>query len=232
MSGHGHVRMKQTLLNIYDRMLGSYGNQHWWPADTRFEMMVGAVLTQAAAWTNVEQAIENLKAADALSPDAIRRLPQDDLARLVYPAGYYNAKARKLKALAEYLGERFGDDLDAMARVELDSLRPDLMAVHGIGEETADDILLYALGKPVFVIDAFTRRLFSRLGLAPDRGPYSTYQDYFTKHLAPDPKLFGEYHALIVRHAKVACRKSPVCNGCVLLEICPTGKENMAEPEP
>jgi endonuclease-3 related protein len=231
VSRHGHIRAKLTLLDIYDRMLGRYGHQSWWPADTRFEMMVGAVLTQAAAWTNVEQAIENLKAAAALSPDAIRRLPQDDLARLVYPTGYYNSKARKLKALAAYLGERFGDDLDAMARVEFDSLRPELLAVHGIGEETADDILLYALGKPVFVIDAFTRRLFSRLGLAPDLGPYSAYQGYFTEHLAPDPELFGEYHALIVRHAKVACRKRPVCNGCVLLEICPTGKGNMGGSE-
>jgi endonuclease-3 related protein len=220
--------VRQTLLDIYDRLLGRYEHQSWWPADTRFEMMVGAVLTQSAAWTNVEQAIENLKAAAALSPAAIRKLPQDDLARLVYPTGYYNSKARKLKALAEYLDGRFGDDLDAMARVELDSLRPDLLAVHGIGEETADDILLYALGKPVFVIDAFTRRIFSRLGLAPDRGPYSAYQGYFTEHLAPDPELFGEYHALIVRHAKIACRKRPVCSGCVLLEICPTGKANMA----
>lgn len=232
MSERGETRVKQTLLDIYDRLLGRYGRQHWWPAETRFEMMVGAVLTQAAAWTNVERAIDNLKAAAALSPDAIRRIPQDDLAQLVYPAGYYNAKARKLKALATYLGESFGDDLDAMTQVEPGLLRPRLLAVHGIGEETADDILLYALGKPVFVIDAFTRRLLNRLGLVPDRGPYSAIQGYFMDDLAPDPEMYGEYHALIVRHAKVACRKSrPVCEGCVLLDICPTGKVNMGESE-
>ena len=216
--------MRAKLLDIYTRLLGRYGRQHWWPADTRFEMMAGAILTQSASWSNVERAIDNLRLAEALSPQAVRKLPQDELAELVYPAGYYNSKAQKLKALADYLGKRFGDDLDAMARVGLESLRRELLAVHGIGEETADDILLYAMLQPVFVIDAFTRRLFARLGLTPEQGPYDVYQGYFMEHLPLDPELYGEYHALIVRHGKDVCRKRPLCQGCVLLELCPTGK--------
>ena len=190
--------------------------------------MVGAVLTQATAWGNVEKAIVRLKEADALSPYGIRRLPVDELAQLVYPSGYYNAKARKLKALVMYLGERFGDDLDAMGRSDTPALREELLGIHGIGEETADDILLYALGKPVFVVDAYTRRLFHRLGLAPERGPYSEYGALFNDNLPHDAAMFGEYHALIVRLGVEHCRKTPACNGCCLLEVCPTGKANTA----
>ena len=136
------MELGQQLLDVYDRLLAEYGPQHWWPAETRFEVMVGAVLTQAAAWGNVQQAIDSLKAAGALSAGAIRDIDERDLARLVYSSGYYNAKARKLKALARYLGERFGDDLDAMSREDAGTLRVELLTIHGIGEETADDILL------------------------------------------------------------------------------------------
>lgn len=214
-----------SLGEVYQLMLGRYGPQHWWPADSWFEMMVGAVLTQSAAWTNVEKAIGNLKSAGKLSPEAIRATPQDELATLVYPSGYYNAKARKLKALAEYLGTTWGDDIDAMAGAELAPMRVELLGVHGVGEETADDILLYALDKPVFVIDAYTRRLIDRLGLAPGEDRYSAYQALFMDRLEADAEMYGEYHALIVRHAKEACRKTaPLCDGCVLLEVCPTGR--------
>jgi endonuclease-3 related protein len=217
---------KPTALlgEVYDLMLGRYGPQHWWPADSWFEMMVGAVLTQSTAWTNVEKAIGNLKSAGKLSPEAIRATPQDELATLVYPSGYYNAKARKLKALAEYLGT-WGDDIDSMSGTELAPLRVELLGVHGVGEETADDILLYALDKPVFVIDAYTRRLVDRLGLAPGEDRYSAYQALFMGRLEPDAEIYGEYHALIVRHAKEACRKAaPLCSGCVLQDVCPTGR--------
>ena len=217
----------KVLRDIYRRLLDHYGLQHWWPGDTPFEVMVGAVLTQAASWSNVEKAITSLKAANALSPSAIRNLRQDDLAQLIYSAGYYNAKARKLKALVDYLGQRFDDDLEAMAREPADFLRQDLLGVHGIGEETADDILLYALGMPAFVIDTYTRRVFFRLGLAPENGPYYGYRDLFTGHLSPDPALFAEYHALIVRHGKDVCKKTPLCEQCCLLAICPTGRKTM-----
>ena len=221
------MKRPDALREVYDRLLARFGPQHWWPAETRFEVMVGAVLTQATAWGNVEKAIARLKEADALSPGGLRRLPVDELAQLVYPSGYYNAKARKLKALVMYLGERFGDDLDAMGRCDT-ALREELLGIHGIGDETADDILLYALGKPVFVVDAYTRRLFHRLGLAPERGAYSEYSTLFTDSLRDDAAMFGEYHALIVRLGVEHCRKTPVCNGCCLLEVCPTGKANTA----
>ena len=141
------MKRPDALTEVYDRLLARFGPQHWWPAETRFEVMVGAVLTQATAWGNVEKAIGRLKTADALSPAGIRRLPVDELAQLVYPSGYYNAKARKLKALVVYLGERFGDDLDAMGRCDTPALREELLGIHGIGDETADDILLYAAGE-------------------------------------------------------------------------------------
>ncbi len=215
---------RESLMAIYERMLSRYGPQGWWPGGPGFEMMVGAVLTQAASWANVESALANLRSAGALTPRAIRAIPRDELARLVYSSGYYNAKARKLKALAEYIGERFADDLGAMAREEADTLRHELLHVYGIGEETADDILLYAVGKPSFVIDAYTRRLFWRLGLAPAKGRYAEYRAPFMAHLPHDAEMFGEYHALIVRHGKEVCKKEPPCEGCCLLEVCPTGR--------
>jgi len=204
-------------------MLERYGPQHWWPGDTWFEMMVGAVLTQSASWGNVEMAISNLKAVDALSPQAI---DEPQLARLIYPSGYYNAKARKLKALALFIGREYNDDIEAMRQHNVETLREELLGVHGIGEETADDILLYALDNPSFVIDSYTKRIFSRLRLAPEHGSYSTYRSIFTDNLTASVELFGEYHALIVSHGKDVCRKRPVCEVCCLLEICPTGIED------
>ncbi|MDP6403095.1 MAG: endonuclease III domain-containing protein [SAR202 cluster bacterium] len=221
------MTLTRKLLNVYERLLLRHGPQHWWPADGRFEVMVGAVLTQSAAWANVRKAVSNLKAAGALSPEPIRSLRQEDLAQLVYPSGYFNSKARKLKALADFLGRRFDDDLDSMAAEETNALRAELLDVYGIGEETADDILLYAVAKPIFVIDAYTRRVFSRLGLAPDKGSYSAYQSLFMDNLDRDVELFKEFHALIVRHGKVVCRKVPLCEGCCLLDICPTGESSV-----
>ncbi len=212
-----------SLKVVYGRLLDTYGPQHWWPAEGRFEVMVGAILTQSAAWSNVEKAIDRLKSASKLSPSGIRETPAEELAALVYSSGYYNAKARKLKALVSYLGERYDDDLDAMRSHDTQSLRAELLAVHGIGQETADDILLYALGKPVFVIDTYTRRLLHRLGVADEKQSYAHHQQLFTDELTLDAELFAEYHALIVRHATGPCRKRPECGGCALLDLCPTG---------
>ena len=218
----------QELNDVYDRMLDRYGPQHWWPAETQFEVMVGAVLTQATSWTNVEKAISNLKAAGAMTPGALRQLPERRLASLLYSSGYYNAKARKLKALAEFLGQRYSDDPEAMAGQDTEVLRRELLEVHGIGEETADDILLYAAGKTVFVVDAFTKRVMHRLGLAAERGNYSAFQALFIEALPSDPTMFGEYHALLVRHAKDVCKKRPLCRDCCLLDVCPTGRKVVA----
>ena len=215
---------RDMLRDVQRRLLRQYGPQHWWPADSPFEVMVGAVLTQSTSWTNVEKAVDSLKAADALSPQAIRRLSHEELARTIYSAGFHNSKARKLKAMAEYLGDRFDDDLDSMKRVDPAELRAELLGVYGIGDETADSILLYALDMPSFVIDAYTRRLFSRIGIVPERDTYGAYQRLFEDSLERDPRTFDEYHALIVTHGKSVCRKRPVCRGCCLLEICATGR--------
>lgn len=212
------------IKDIYDRLYARYGRQHWWPADTPFEVMVGAVLTQATSWKNVERAIARLKEEDALSPAAMRAMDAETLARLIYSSGFYNAKAVRLKALVQYMGDAYDDDIEAMRAEDGAKLRGELLSVKGIGEETADAILLYALGKPTFVIDAYTRRLFSRLGITPDSEDYSAYQQMFSDNLPSNTALFSEYHALIVQHCKEACRKTPVCEGCCLREICPTGR--------
>ncbi len=213
-----------SLETVYNKLLERYGPQHWWPGDSHFEVMVGAVLTQATAWRNVEMAIAGLKAVDALSPKAIRRLPAPTLAGLIRPAGFHNAKARKLKALADFLGDRFDDDPSAMSSADPTTLREELLCVHGIGPETADAILLYVAGHPSFVIDAYTRRVFGRLGTAPGSGSYEAYRAMFLERLPPDPDLYGEYHALIVRHGRSTCTTLPQCDRCCLLDLCPTGR--------
>jgi endonuclease III related protein len=208
-------------MEIYDRLLACYGPQHWWPGEEPFEVMVGAILTQSAAWTNVEKGIANLKKAKALSPRALRELTQTELAVLIHSCGYYNAKAVKLKALSRWLGERFEDSLEQMFAGDTWSLRNELLNVHGIGEETADSILLYAGNKPVFVIDAYTRRIIDRLGLSPKGQKYGDYQKLFMDNLPHDVQMFNEYHALFVSLGKNQCRKSqPLCENCCLKEIC------------
>ena len=182
--------------------------------------MVGAILTQAVAWRNVEKAIDNLKAAAVLSPQALRRLSLPEIAALIYPCGYYNAKAVKLQALVCWLGRDYGDDLNQLFACDVGILRQQLLAVHGIGPETADSIILYAANKPTFVIDAYTRRVIDRIGMAPDGNSYSIYQALFQNNLSTDVDLFNEYHALLVSLAKDVCRKRPLCQQCCLVSVC------------
>jgi endonuclease-3 related protein len=210
----------RTLVDIYRRLLDRFGPQHWWPADEPFEVIIGAILTQSAAWGNVEKAIKNLRGAGALSPRALRKLPRAKLAELVYPCGYYNAKALKLKAFALWLGNHYQDDLDELFARDAEDLRRQLLAVHGIGPETADSIILYAAEKPIFVIDAYTRRIMGRLGLAPERDSYAAYQALFMENLPGDAKMFNEYHALLVCLGKNVCRRQPLCADCCLNDIC------------
>ena len=206
---------------VYDRLLARYGAQGWWPADSPFEVMVGAVLTQATAWTNVEKAIANLRDADALAPRAVREMDAAELEALIRPSGFFRVKARRLRALCEFIGARFSDDLSAMAREPAESLRREILGVDGVGEETADDILLYALGFPIFVVDAYTRRIFHRLGASAKDARYADLQRIFHAALPRDAALFNEYHALIVRHAIARCRKrAPLCEGCPLADAC------------
>jgi endonuclease-3 related protein len=200
--------------------MSHFGPQHWWPAEAPFEVIVGAILTQSAAWGNVEKAIANLKKTEALSPQALRRLSHPQLAEMVYPCGYYNAKALKLKAFADWLGENYGDDLNRLFTLSAAELRQQLLAVHGIGPETADSIILYAAEKPVFVIDAYTRRIVSRLGLAPEKESYAAYQTLFEDNLPADARMFNEYHALLVCLGKKVCRRRPLCADCCLKDMC------------
>lgn len=182
--------------------------------------MVGAILTQAAAWLNVEKAIQNLKATTTLSPGALRRLSLSEIAALIYPCGYYNAKARKLKSLAQWLGEYYNDNLDKLFANDTANLRQQLLSIYGIGEETADSIILYAANKPVFVIDAYTRRIINRIGLASSGGSYAAYQALFMDNLPADTELLNEYHALLVSLGKKVCGQRPLCDQCCLGSIC------------
>lgn len=208
----------------FERLSARYGAQHWWPGDTPFEVMVGAVLTQNTAWTNVEKAIANLKAAGALSCPALLALPDPELAELIRPAGFFNVKTTRLKALCRFLEKRgVAEQPEALAaQGDTATLRHDLLAVHGIGEETADSILLYALNLPSFVVDAYTRRIFGRLGLLQGGDSYRDIQHRFESHLPRDAILFNEYHALIVHLAKQHCRPRPRCAGCPLHSTCPS----------
>ena len=212
--------ISQTLLYIYRQLMDRYGPQYWWPARAPFEVIVGAILTQSAAWSNVEKAIANLKEARALSPEALRRLSLPEVAGLIHPCGYYNVKALKLKSFAGWLGENYDDDLNRLFAGDTDHLRQQLLSIHGIGQETADSIILYAANLPIFVIDAYTRRIISRIGLAPDSNSYSAYQSFFMDNLPADVRLFNEYHALLVNLAKDVCRNHPRCRQCCLRNIC------------
>jgi len=203
---------KRQLMTLYRRLYRSYGPQNWWPADAPFEVMVGAVLTQNTAWTNVEKAIAGLHRAGKLDPHRIRRMRADTLARLIRPSGYFNIKARRLQNLCRwYLAAGGHAGLESLATAEL---RRRLLSVNGVGPETADDILLYAFGRPVFVIDAYTRRLLRTLDLIDGTEHYETLRELFETRLQPDPALFNEYHALIVRHAKEPCSGDRGCRHC------------------
>ena len=208
--------LKPIITDIYRLLFERYGPQHWWPAREPFEVIVGAILTQSTAWTNVEKAITNLKATGKLSPQLLRSLPDEELASLIHPCGYYNVKARRLKAFSRWLGEHYDDNLQKLFSCDTVLLRRELLGIYGIGEETADSIMLYAGNKPVFVIDAYTRRIIDRLGLTPPDPSYAAYQALFKANLPSDAGLFNEYHALLVRHAKEVCRKSPLCRDCCL----------------
>ncbi len=212
-----------TLQWVYDRLFSHFGPQHWWPGDSPFEVMVGAILTQNTAWTNVEKAIANLKGNKALSAEAIVKTPLPQLAEWLRPSGYFNIKAERLQTFCRWwLEEGRQRHLEQLSTHDL---RHALLSVKGIGPETADDMVLYAFDRPVFVIDAYTRRLFSRLGLISGNEGYemlrSMVEDFFGR-TEKQVALYNEFHALIVIHAKDYCRKRPQCHGCPLVRRCPS----------
>lgn len=220
------------LQTIFERLVAHFGPLHWWPADTPFEVVIGAILTQNTAWRNVEQAIAALKGAGALEPHALLALPRKQLEALIRPAGFFRQKARRLQLFATHLQQCHGGNLERMLAGPLDEVRDALLALEGIGPETADSILLYAGGHPSFVVDAYTRRLFARLGLLQGDERYEAIRALFMGHLPHEADLFNEYHALIVEECKTFCRKrAPRCPVCPLLDLCPEGRAVAAPGE-
>lgn len=209
--------MKPNLQIIYDRLYSALGPQGWWPAETPFEVAVGAILTQNTNWQNVTRAIENLKKAKRLSPKSIHDLTESELASLIRPAGYFNVKARRLKEFVSFLINQYRGSLMNMKEDDTYTLRRKLLEVKGIGKETADSILLYALDKPVFVVDSYTQRILLRHALITEDAGYDDCQQLFHSQLTPDVQLYNEYHALIVNVGKNYCKKAkPLCEKCPL----------------
>ncbi|MFC1602568.1 endonuclease III domain-containing protein [Pseudomonadota bacterium] len=209
---------KSDLMMVFQSLLDAYGPQDWWPGETAFEVMIGAILTQNTAWSNVEKAIGNLKQADIFSETALLDSSHDEVAQLIRPSGYFNIKTDRLKQFCGFLQQQGGEN--ALRELDTLKLRKLLLSVKGVGPETADDMLLYAFQRPVFVIDAYTRRLFSRLGMVTGDESYEVLRAGFELALGPDTELFNEYHALIVCHAKNFCNTKPKCSGCPVANRC------------
>jgi endonuclease III related protein len=216
--------MKKRLEKIFDLLFAHFGAQHWWPHhDGDFEIIVGAILTQNTAWTNVEKAMANLRREHLLTPIRLHETALEQLAQLIRPSGYFNLKARKLHAFTEFLFSQHRGKLSHLFALDLSELREQLLDVYGIGPETADSIILYAAHKPIFVVDAYTRRVFARLGIVSDKATYAELQKLFMENLVHDEHRFNEYHALIVALGKNMCTKSnPRCVQCPLRSICPS----------
>lgn len=221
--------MPAPLQEIYERLLAAFGPQNWWPGDSPFEIMVGAVLVQNTAWRNVERAIENLREAGLMDPHALYAVPALELAELIRPAGYYQVKTKRLRHLLKFVVEEFDGSLGAMFATSLSTLREQLLSIHGIGPETADAILLYAGGLPTFVVDTYAHRVLARHGWIGYDADYHEIKDLFESALLQDVQLYNEYHALLVRVGKEFCKKSgPKCDACPLRELLP--RSGIAEP--
>lgn len=207
---------RKTLIEIYQLLFDHFGPQHWWPGETPFEIITGAILTQNTNWANVEKAIINLKSAGYLSPEKLYRLDLSHLAELIRPAGYYNIKAKRLKNLINWLFENHDGELKSLNCIDTDQLRSELLTVKGVGRETADSILLYAFERPIFVVDAYTARIALRHGLIEPGADYEQLRELFESNLSQDARLFNEYHALLVRLGKEFCKPKAKCGGCPL----------------
>lgn len=215
-----------TLQQLCERLAAHFGPLHWWPAETPFEVVIGAILTQNTAWRNVEYAIANLRQAQALTPAAIRKLSETELQQLIRPAGFFRQKAERLQLLVDHLFSHHNGELAHLLSGELDMVRQELLALKGVGPETADSILLYAGDHPSFVVDAYTRRLLTRLGFLQGTESYEQIRSLFMEQLPHDSDLFNEYHALIVETCKQFCHKRrPLCSPCPLRSYCPVGSE-------
>lgn len=209
----------ERLMGIFKLLSDRYGPQNWWPGDTKFEIAVGAILTQNTNWGNVEKAINNLKQADALCADKLHEMNIDTLANLIRPAGYYNIKAARLKNFINFLYENYDSSLDNLENINVYDLRQQLLSIKGIGLETADSILLYALNKTVFVVDTYTCRILARHHLIETQADYEQVREFFESALPADTALFNEFHALLVQVGKTHCKPKPKCEGCPLEKL-------------
>ncbi len=229
VSGIKSASTKKHLLQVYETLDRFYGDLHWWPGETPFEVVVGAILTQNTNWANVQKAIGRLKEDGVLDPWSMQSLDDEVLAHLIRPSGYFRVKAKRLKAFLHVLCGEFAGDLERMLSGDLPIARQRLLEIPGVGEETADSILLYAGGRPVFVVDAYTRRILTRHGFLEGGASYGEIQRLFTACLPPDAGMYNQYHALIVETAKRYCRKEPKCGECPLRVIKPrTGERRKA----
>ena len=208
------------LVRIFDALNKYYGYQNWWPAEDEFEIVVGSVLTQNTNWRNVEQSLRALKKSGIMSPEKILALSDQELQRLIYSSGFYKVKTRRLKAVCSLLMNEFDGQIHKMKSIGLLQSRELLLNTNGIGPETADDILLYVLGLPIFVVDTYSKRIFSRVGIGPSEDKYEVWQNFFMDNLPKDAGLYAQFHALIVRLGKDHCRSKPICNGCPIFEYC------------
>jgi endonuclease-3 related protein len=211
--------LTEQLTEIYQLLFDRFGPQHWWPGETQFEIITGAILTQNTNWANVEKAIANLKSTNLLTPEKLYQLSTSQLAELIRPAGYYNIKANRLKSFLSWLFQDYDGRLENLENLNTDNFRAELLAVRGIGHETADSILLYAFDRPIFVVDAYTARVAVRHGLIEQDADYEQLQDLFQSNLPQDVRLFNEYHALLVRLGKEFCRPTANCPGCPLEKL-------------
>ncbi|MEM5792787.1 MAG: endonuclease III domain-containing protein [Candidatus Aenigmatarchaeota archaeon] len=208
------------LLGLYDRLFKEFGPQNWWPAETPFEVIIGAILTQQTSWKNVEKAIKNLKQSGYLNPEKLKDLEINKLEYLIKPSGYYRQKAKKIKNFIDFLWKRYDGKLGDFLDQRIDNLRNELLSIKGIGKETADSIILYAANKPIFVVDAYTVRIINRIGIFNEK-EYDKVQEFFQKNLPLDVKIFNEFHALLVNLGKNYCKKKqPDCEKCPVNDIC------------
>jgi endonuclease-3 related protein len=213
--------MSSFLQQAYQRLFDAFGPQHWWPGETPLEVMIGAVLTQNTAWTNVERAIDNLRDASLLDAHRLHALPAEELAELIRPAGYFRLKARRLWNLLDLIVTGYDGSLEALFSLSQQDLTERLLSVNGVGPETADSIVLYAAQMPAFVVDAYTARVLKRHGWIEPEAGYHDIQALFVENLEEDVQMFNEYHALLVNVGKTFCRKSPRCESCPLCDMLP-----------
>jgi endonuclease-3 related protein len=211
--------MQKQLLKIYKKLLSFFGPQHWWPGNTALEIIIGAILTQNTNWKKIEKAIAELRTNKTLNYFSLKKIKEKELALSITASGYYRIKARRIKNFLDFLEEKCGGKIYKLKKIKLKKLRKELLNVNGIGPETADSILLYALDKPVFVIDAYTKRIFSRHNFMAPNVSYETAQKIFMENLPPNISLYNEFHALIVKLGNTYCKKSPKCAKCPLRSI-------------